>query len=161
MKAFIIKIFSVCLLTYTGNIMASIPNKKITQLTYPLQKRYTTPIKLTGLYILKFTNTPIKKEWRKTTSVGLEFFPDTYMYSTGKLLFDTVKQKVSMSSISSIPSLPSIDHGSYKYKEKGDDLTIVYNNPKNYGQFKIILASIHWLVLEDKRTKTQWKFYKK
>jgi hypothetical protein len=161
MKKFIMKLFFVFLFTYTGNTMASVTNNVNRQYLFSSQKRDTAQLKLCGQYILKFMNTQQKRKWVKSSSVGLSFFPDTYLYSTGMLLFDTAKQKVSLSSISAIASLPSAEYGSYVYIVNGNRLAIKYNHPKNYGQFKIVLFNGHWLVLEDNRTKTQWKFYKK
>jgi hypothetical protein len=161
MKIFFLKLYLVFLFTYTGNAMASSTNNLSSQYLVPLQKTDTTQPKLSGAYILKFTNTAQKRKWIKASSVGLAFFPDTYLYGTGRLLFDTVKQKVSLSSIPAIASLPSSEYGSYAYIVNGNRLAIKYNRTKNYGQFKIVLLNEHWLILEDYLTKTQWKFYKK
>jgi hypothetical protein len=161
MKILPIQLFFVFLFAYSENTIASVTNNVSQQYLFSTQKRDSSQLELSGQYILKFTNTAQKRKWIKASSVGLSFFPDTYLYGTGRLLFDTVKQKVALSSISAIASLPSSEYGSYIYILNGNLLAIKYNRTKNYGQFKIVLLNEHWLVLEDNRTKTQWKFYKK
>jgi hypothetical protein len=160
MKTFLIKLFAVCLFSCAEKTLASAVNNTSSQYIFSLPNRDTTQIKLSGKYILKFTNTSKDRKWVKATSVGLSFFPDTYLYSTGTFSFDTVTQKVSLSSISVIPSLPSSGYGSYPYNISGNSLTIKYNNKKNYAQLKIIAIEKNKLVVEDIRTKIQWMFYK-
>jgi hypothetical protein len=120
-----------------------------------------TAAALTGKYKLSYTNTASNRTWVAATSVGLQFFTDTYLYTTGYLDFDPGTLKVSLSSISPIASLPDVTYGSCPYTVNGENLIIVYNQPQNNGQFKVVALKAPWLILEDTRTKTRWAFYKK
>jgi hypothetical protein len=93
--------------------------------------------------------------------VGLQFFPDTYLYTTGYLDFDPGTLKVSLSSISPIASLPDVTYGSCHYTVNGENLIIAYNKPENNGKFKVVALKSPSLILEDARTKIRWAFYKK
>jgi hypothetical protein len=120
-----------------------------------------TANQLEGKFKLKYTNKLENRKWAYTRGVGLAFFPNTYLYSTGYLNFNPKTSKVGLSSISSIPSLPDVSFGSNYFKINGSKLTIIYNKISNYGKFNIVSLNNSWLILEDIRTKQRWAFNKK
>jgi hypothetical protein len=161
MKTYSLTLILAFLFSNISSTMAKASDTIFTMQPFSSPREDTTKIKLSGTYSLKFSNTLPKRKWVKATSVGLDFFYNTYLYSTANLLFDTTIKKVFLSSESYYDNLPASQFGSYPYKVNSNSLTIIYNHADNYGKFKIITLNNHWLILEDKRTKTQWKFYKK
>jgi hypothetical protein len=120
-----------------------------------------TILQLSGKYILKYANTLQSRTCVTATSVGLDFLPDTYLYSTGGLYFNATKLKVELSAVSSIAALPDSKYGSHPFKINGSRLTIVYNKNKNYEKFNVLCLKNSWLIMEDIRIKQRWAFYKK
>jgi hypothetical protein len=115
---------------------------------------------LVGKYQLKFENTLENRTWHSARAVGLSFFPDTYLYSTGNLNFNIKTSKVELSSISPIETLPDVKFGSCTFYLIGSRLTIKYNKKKNYGKLVVVSLKNHWLIVEDVRIKKRWAFYK-
>jgi hypothetical protein len=119
-----------------------------------------TAAQLSGKYKLRYTNTAQNRTWVATTTVGLQFIPDSFLYSTGNLDFNPRTLKVALSSISSIPTLPDVNFGSYTFQVSGENLKILSTSTNN-GEFKVTYLKSPWLILEDNRTKIRWAFYKK
>jgi hypothetical protein len=150
----------------------SFSTTKVTKITVKISVQDKPPIykegatqkitlrELSGKYKLKYTSTLQKRVWTKANSVGLDFFPDTYLYTTGNLQFNTKSSKVTLSSISPIETIPDSKYGSYPFIVNDSRLTIQYNKEKNYAKLDIVSLKKSWLIVEDSRTKQRWAFYK-
>ena len=117
--------------------------------------------RLAGNYVLKYADTSQDRTWVEADSVGLDFFPDTYLYGTGNIFFNKKTEKAALSASPKAAKSPSIKFGEYTFELNGGSLTIIYNSAANHGKFTVIDLKKSWLILEDVRTKKRWAFYKK
>jgi hypothetical protein len=123
-----------------------------------LQKK--DKIKISGNYKLKYVNTLRNRKWKTEPNVGLDFFPNSYLYSVGNLFFNSKTSEVVLSSISVIKNLPSSEYGNYLFRINNKKLTIFYNQGSNSSTFIIRNITKIKLILEDTKTKNRWQFYK-
>jgi hypothetical protein len=113
---------------------------------------------LAGKYELKYNNTKEDRTWRKTTGVGLNFFPNTFLYSSNKFDFNATTSKVSLSAKTTISGIPDVQYGSYPFALSGENLSITTSGEG--AKVKVNYYNVPWLILEDIKTKEAWAFYK-